>query len=203
MISCNAKSNDIKDAALRKMGKYVTSQNIRNLKHTNLKKIQDSAHHGALLQEKINELLSENSGWKVHIEKNAGNYLLYILLQSEHMAEILEKCPEVLSFDCTYIVNKEGFGLHSVLCEDGTCHGRPVCYAFVQWETSEILNSFLETFLCLNPVVKEKCKILIMDKDLKEMNIISQLLPGCRILCSWHVLKYLHTKVMQHVRQPR
>ncbi|XP_072143941.1 uncharacterized protein [Dermacentor andersoni] len=199
LISCNATSKDIKEVVLEKTGKFITSQDVRNLRHATVKKIKDSAHHGALLLEKINKLFSENTGWKVHIEKNADNDLLYILLQSKHMAQLAEKYPEVLFFDGTYKVNKEGYILHSVLCEDGTSHGRPVCYAFVQRETSEILKSFLETFLCLNPVVKNKCKVAVMDKDLNEMNIITQLLPECRILlCSWHVLKYLHTKVMQH-----
>ncbi|XP_037285943.2 uncharacterized protein LOC119178793 isoform X1 [Rhipicephalus microplus] len=139
LISCNVKPKDLKDAILRKTGKHVTSRDIINMKHRTVLKIQDNAHHGALLLEKINELFSENSGWKVHIEKNTENGLLYILLQSKHTAQLLEKYPEVLFFDGTYKVNKEGYILHSILCEDGTSHGRPVCYAFVQRETSEVL----------------------------------------------------------------
>lgn len=198
LISCNATSKDIQEVVLEQTGKFITSQDVRNLRHTTVQKIKDSAHHGALLLEKIDKLFSENTGWKVHIEKNADNDLLYILLQSKHMAQLAEKYPEVFFFDGTYKKNKEGYVLHSILCEDGTSHGRPVCYAFVQRETSEILKSFLETFLSLNPIIKKKCKVALMDKDLNEMNIITQLLPECRILlCSWHVLKYLHTKVMQ------
>ncbi|KAH9371668.1 hypothetical protein HPB48_021966 [Haemaphysalis longicornis] len=37
-----------------------------------------------------------------------------------------------------------------------------------------------------------------MDKDFNEMNILSELLPSCKILlCTWHVLKYLQMKVRQ------
>lgn len=116
-----------------------------------------------------------------------------------HIAQSAKIYPKVLFYDIIYNVNKEGYILHSDLYEDGAGHGRPICYAFVQLETCEILKSFVETLMCTNSVTKSKCKVTVMDKDLNEMNTITQLLPECRILCSWYVvLRYLRTKVALH-----
>lgn len=103
----------------------------------------------------------------------------------------------VLFMDGTYKVNAEEFVLYSILCEDGRAHGRPVCYAIVRSETANILRSLLKRFLETNPTVPSQCKVVVVDKDLTQLDIIKNL-PSCKILlCTWHMLKYLHDRMRQ------
>ncbi|KAH8022360.1 hypothetical protein HPB51_023602 [Rhipicephalus microplus] len=90
------------------------------------------------------------------------------------------------------------------VAETDTTHGwnKPreacICYAFVQQETSEILV-FPRDIPLFESCRRGEVQNCGNGQDLNKMNVIKQLLPKCRILlCSWHVLKYLHTKVMQH-----
>ncbi|KAM7303270.1 uncharacterized protein ISCGN_013243 [Ixodes scapularis] len=198
VLSCNVKPKDLKELVFKKTGKHITSQDVRNVKHENVRKIENSLHHGSLLLKQMEDLVKKCPGWIVHIEKDSSNQLLFVLFQSNLMRQFTENYSEVLFFDGTYKVNIEGYILHSVLCEDSTSHGRPICYMFVQRETKEILQAAIAKFLDLNPAVVSNCNVAVMDKDLNEMNILAQLLPNCRILlCSWHVVKYLHQRVSQ------
>lgn len=186
LVLLNAKLKDMKEAIHRETGLSHSQRKLRT---------------GGITDRFFFQHLNGIDGWTTHIEKNEDDDLLFLLLQSEHMRQLTENYPKVLFFDGTYKANLEGYVLHAVLCQDPTGHGRPVCYAFVQRETSDIVQSALEKFLELDPIVKDKCKVAVTDKDFNEMNVLSKLLPGCKILlCSWHVLKYLQTNVRRQSR---
>lgn len=105
------------------------------------------------------------------------------------MREILEKYPEILFIDGTYKVNIEGYILYSILVEDGGGRGRPVCYAFLQNETTEIVEAMFAKFAEFNPFIVSACRVVMIDKDMNELRILTKILPNSEILlCTWHVL---------------
>lgn len=112
------------------------------------------------------------------------------------MKVLTSKFSSVLFIDATYKVNIEGFPLYTIMCEDGNGIGRPLCYIFVRNEETKIVKTALKKFSDLNPEVISSCKIIVTDKDLKEMNIIKDLFPlSNNLLCIFHVLKFWRQKV--------
>ncbi|XP_065655225.1 uncharacterized protein LOC136081629 [Hydra vulgaris] len=96
--------------------------------------------------------------------------------------------PEVLMIDCTYCTNKLRMPLFTLLVEDGNGTGQAVGYAFIAQETENTLQDvFSEIELILN---LDQVKVVILDKDLKEISAVSKVMPSAEIqLCKFHVLQ--------------
>ena len=69
-----------------------------------------------------------------------------------------------------------------------------VAYCYVKSETKENMQKVLETFCEYNDV--SDVRIIMVDKDLNEINAIKQFIPGATVLlCKFHVMKYFKKKV--------
>nr|XP_037276819.1 uncharacterized protein LOC119169923 [Rhipicephalus microplus] len=204
LAKCNIGAKDFKNLVEQKTGKKLTTKDINNYKQRFSIPIRNEQAHGEMVLEKLETLLKNNSNWVIHYEMNQNNNLQFILLQTTHMREILEKYPEILFIDGTYKVNIEGYILYSILVQDGRGRGRPVCYAFLRNETTEIVEPMFTKFVDFNPFVVSACKVVMIDKDLNELHILTSILPNSNILlCTWHVLHCFQQKVNEKARQQR
>ncbi|XP_050038259.3 uncharacterized protein [Dermacentor andersoni] len=196
LVKCNVAPKDFKNLVRQKTGKTLTTKDVYNYKMEYSIPIRTQEAHGEMLIHQIESLIEKNPDWLIHYEKNNENNLQFILIQTSHMREMFEKYPEVIFVDGTYKVNRENYVLYSILVEDGRGHGRCVCYAFVRNETTAVVRPMFEKFVDFNPFVIAACKVVMIDKDMNELRILSSLLPNSTILlCTWHVLNCLHRNV--------
>nr|XP_054932886.1 uncharacterized protein LOC126541786 isoform X2 [Dermacentor andersoni] len=201
---CNIGPKYFKSLVKQKTGKKLTTKDVNNYKQRFSIPIRNEQAHGEMVLEKIDTLLANNPNWVIHYEKNQSNNLQFVLLQTTHMREILEKYPEILFIDGTYKVNIEGYILYSILVEDGGGRGRPVCYAFLQNETTEIVQAMFAKFAEFNPFIVSACRVVMIDKDMNELRILTKILPNSEILlCTWHVLQCFQQKVNEKARLQR
>ncbi|XP_049524246.1 zinc finger SWIM domain-containing protein 1-like [Dermacentor silvarum] len=201
---CNIGPKHFKNLVEQKTGKKLTTKDVNNYKQRFSIPIRNEQAHGEMVLEKIHTLLANNPNWVIHYEKNQNNNLQFVLLQATHMREILEKYPEILFIDGTYKVNIEGYILYSILIEDGGGRGRPVCYAFLRNETTEIVQAMFAKFADFNPFVVSACRVVMIDKDMNELRILTKILPNSEILlCTWHVLHCFQQKVNEKARLQR
>ena len=104
------------------------------------------------------------------------------------------KYPEILFMDTTYNVNVEGYPLFAILAEDRDGRGKPVTYCYVRSETKGNICKVLMKFCENNDV--SGVKIIMVDKDLNEMNAFKENIPNATLLlCKFHVMKYFKKKV--------
>nr|XP_054925609.1 uncharacterized protein LOC129384325 isoform X1 [Dermacentor andersoni] len=201
---CNIGPKYFKSLVEQKTGKKLTTKDVNNYKQRFSIPIRNEQAHGEMVLEKIDTLLANNPNWVIHYEKNQSNNLQFVLLQTTHMREILEKYPEILFIDGTYKVNIEGYILYSILVEDGGGRGRPVCYAFLQNETTEIVQAMFAKFAEFNPFIVSACRVVMIDKDMNELRILTKILPNSEILlCTWHVQQCFQQKVNEKARLQR
>ncbi|XP_047138970.1 uncharacterized protein LOC124814911 [Hydra vulgaris] len=118
----------------------------------------------------------------ISVQVDSDGVLQFLLLTSGDMQQVFDMFPEVLLIDCTYCTNKLRMPLFTLLVEDGNGTGQAVGYAFIAQETENTLHdvfSEIELILNLNQV-----KVVILDKDLKEIGAVSKVMPTAEIqLC--------------------
>ncbi|XP_063215902.1 uncharacterized protein LOC134527287 [Bacillus rossius redtenbacheri] len=193
-IKYNMGTKELRQFIGDESGKMLQSKDVHNLRQRAKENIVDGRSQAALLVDELTKL-QEEIGCSVHIETDENNELLFLVMQTSFMKNLASKYSDVLMIDGTYKVNAEGYPLYCVLCEDGKGHGKPISYVFVRNETEVVLSKAFVKVLDLNPNMLN-CKVMIMDKDRVEMNIVSKMLPQCKIiLCSFHVLKAFKEKV--------
>ena len=72
--------------------------------------------------------------------------------------------------------------------EDG--NSLPVCIIIIAYERNKLLDECFQMFIENNSVSVHKKIAIMIDKDLKEDEMLSKNFPNARILyCVWHVLK--------------
>jgi hypothetical protein len=95
--------------------------------------------------------------------------------------------------DATYCVIVENFLLFHSLCQNENLNGVPVAYCFMRSETKENLEFYYEK---LNSEVSKNGQIVMVDKDLSNISLISQFFVNVIVLiCSFHVAKYFKTQI--------
>ena len=88
--------------------------------------------------------------------------------------------------------------LYDILVEDGYGDSRVIAYCFVAHETKITIVSFLQIFKKYNPKW-EQIKVAITDKDLTEIISIKNEFPqAINLLCQFHMLKYIRTKISSY-----
>ena len=130
----------------------------------------------------------------VDVDEHDNVDLIYI--QTAEMKEQYQKYPEILFMDTTYNVNIEGYPLFAIMVEDGDGRGKPAAYCFLRSETKENLEKVLTYFSDFNDV--SRSKIIMVDKDLTEINVLKSKIPNANILiCKFHVMKYFKKKISE------
>jgi transposase-like protein len=90
--------------------------------------------------------------------------------------------PEVLMIDCTYCTNRLRMPLFTLLVEDGNGTGQTMGYAFITHETENTKMARIRKF--------ERVKVVVLDKDMKEIAAVKKVIPGAEIqICKFHVIQ--------------
>ncbi|KAE9043484.1 hypothetical protein PR002_g3330 [Phytophthora rubi] len=113
---------------------------------------------------------------------------------------MLDSFPEVLQMDCTHQTNQYNYQLLTMVAMDQYGNGQPVQYSLVEtngdWHMSKCLDHFKRANEHWRFV-----RIAIVDKDLREVDVIRKKLPEARILyCHFHVIKWLHDIIRKSKR---
>lgn len=194
-------SRKIREHVKNTTGKTVQTKDLNNIAQRHSVPIRNDNAHGEMFVKKMESLVAEDPNITIHYEKNDNDELQFVLIQTAPMKNVLNNYPGILFVDGTYKVNVENYVLYSILVEDSSGHGRSACYAFLKNETSVIVHAMFSKFVALNPIVLSACKVIMIDKDLNELQILSALLPNARILlCTWHVLRCLERQAHEKSR---
>ena len=80
------------------------------------------------------------------------------------------------------------------MIQDENLHGLPVAYSIMRTEEDSNMEFSYNNF---TPFIDhDKNKVIFVDKDLQNIDILRKLFPKAKILlCTFHVIKYLHSKI--------
>lgn len=124
---------------------------------------------------------------------NESNELECLFVQTDYMREWYQNYGHLLHIDATYCVMVENFLLFHSLVQNENLNGVPVAYCFMRSENKENLEFYYEK---LNAQVKKEGQIVMVDKDLSNISLISQFFVNVIILiCTFHVAKYFKTQI--------
>eukprot|EP00644_Phytophthora_capsici_P004071 jgi/Phyca11/108235/e_gw1.15.235.1 len=111
------------------------------------------------------------------------------------MRAMYDNFPEVIQMDCTHKTNKYNYQLLSLVAMDQFGHGQPVQYPMLETTSDWHMAKCLDHFKRANEHWR-LMRIVIVDKDLREVDVIRRKLPEARVLfCHFHVIKWLHEVV--------
>ncbi|EGZ10339.1 secreted protein [Phytophthora sojae] len=111
------------------------------------------------------------------------------------MRAMVDNFPEVLQMDCTHQTNQYNYQLFTIVAMDQYGQGQPVQYSLIEtngdWHMSKCLDHFKRANEHWRFV-----RIVIVDKDMREIDVIRKKFPEARILlCHFHVIKWLHETI--------
>eukprot|EP00644_Phytophthora_capsici_P019239 jgi/Phyca11/132972/e_gw1.283.2.1 len=111
------------------------------------------------------------------------------------MRAMVESFPKVLQMDCTHKTNKYNYQLLSMVAMDQYGCGQPVQYSLLETNADWHMAKCLDHFKRANDNWR-LVRIVIVDKDMREVEVIRQKLPEARVLlCHFHVIKWLHETI--------
>lgn len=120
-----------------------------------------------------------------------------IYIQSHLQRQCFDKFPKLM-LDGTYKINNIGMSLYDILVEDGCGDSHVIAYCFVAQETKISIVNFIQIFKKYNPKW-EQIKVALTDKDLTEIVSTENEFPqAINLLCQFHMLKYIHTKISSY-----
>ncbi|XP_065656057.1 uncharacterized protein LOC136081804 isoform X2 [Hydra vulgaris] len=197
MFKLGVKVCFLKEYLQNKEIKVVTSKNLFNIN----KKIELACSceksNRALLIDELMSLCGNDPDAVISIQVDSDSVLQFLLIISGDMKQVFDMFHEVQMIDCTYCTNKLRMPLFTLLVEDGNGTGQAVGYAFVAQETENTLQDvFSEIELILN---LDQVKVVILDKDLKEISAVSKVMPLAEIqLCKFHVFQAFYRFLNKH-----
>ena len=198
MIDLNVGTQQIKEFVENKTGNIITSQDVHNLRTKVKKEKNNGRSEGEMLVDTVKQIMLDNPGTNVEVslDETTGD-LKFLYIQTSSMAAYAEKYNDIMFVDGTYKLNIEGYPLYPFLVEDATSKGRAFAFVYVKNDTCEILGETFQAVKKHNPQT-DNIKIIMVDKDFNEINILTNLWPTATILlCTFHVIKYFHKKVSE------
>jgi hypothetical protein len=145
--------------------------------------------------ERLLKYLEENlKDKKVDVKHkiNDKDELECLFVQTDYMEEWYNKYGYLMNIDGTYCVMVENFLLFHTVCQNENLNGVPVAYCFMKNETKENLEFFYEN---LNRKNDRYQKIVMVDKDLSNIQLILHFYNAIILLCTFHVVKYFKKKL--------
>ncbi|KAE8960500.1 hypothetical protein PF011_g30070 [Phytophthora fragariae] len=123
-----------------------------------------------------------------------------ISITSGHMRSIVDSFPEVLQMDCTHKTNKYNYQLLAMVAMDQFGHGQPVQYSLLETNADWHMAKCLDHFKRANEHWRF-VRIVIVDKDMHEVEVVRQKLPEARVLyCHFHVIMWLHETIRKSTK---
>ncbi|RUS68717.1 hypothetical protein EGW08_023520 [Elysia chlorotica] len=178
-----------------KYGKSLSLADVRSLKY--------QLKRSGTQQSTANDLLDvladveECGPFELTLSENKEDVLIdMIAFSTRDMINLYNAFPEVIYMDGTYRVNQSGYPLYQLMVEDSAGRGRPVFYAFVRLETSDLLTHMLSVFKSFVGGDISKTAVFMTDKCLKERHAIFTIFPEVKsLLCHFHVHKAFKEKI--------
>ncbi|XP_070546630.1 uncharacterized protein [Ptychodera flava] len=123
-------------------------------------------------------------------KQQANNQALIIVYQSMEQRQRAKAYGQDIVFvDATYSgVTAYGFTFYCLLVRDTFGHGTPIAFFVISQENEKNIHTCFEKFKITNPEVSPRA--FMVDKDYKEIHVISSLYPMSDVLLCWfHVLQ--------------
>jgi hypothetical protein len=97
-----------------------------------------------------------------------------------------------MHIDGTYCVMVENILLFHTVCQNENLNGVPVAYCFMRNETKE---NYEFIYGNLNRKNDRYQKIVMVDKDLSNIQLILHFFNAIILFCTFHVVKYFKKKI--------
>ncbi|XP_029441015.1 uncharacterized protein LOC115080763 isoform X2 [Rhinatrema bivittatum] len=118
-----------------------------------------------------------------------------LFLVTSHNRALLRCYPSILYLGRSLAVNSN-FDLYTVLCEDTANQSRECAYFITRKENQAPIRFLVAFFIQSVPAVRSLTKGIILQADLKELDLIHELLPSCCVRMSQtHALNALYKKL--------
>jgi len=197
VIGLKMKNKDLRHYLHNRFGKCLTTQDVVNLKG----RLKGECAIGDVEQLQKVLLDVESSGGKISIKIDDSGKLMLVCFSSSDMLHVGAAYPEVLFIDGTYKVNKYGYPLYQIMVHDAIGRGRSIMYAFLYSENAACIEDMMCNVITFYGDVKEKMKIVFVDKDFKEIEALKNVFGSNTevLLCIFHVIKVFKKKVSELV----
>ncbi|GMF58760.1 unnamed protein product [Phytophthora fragariaefolia] len=124
------------------------------------------------------------------VHENAHGETGVISFTSGHMRTMLDRFPEVIQMDCTHQTNQDNYQLLTMVAMDQYGNGRPLQYSLIETNSNWLMVKCMGHFKRANEHWRF-VEIVIVDKDMREIDVIRKKLPEARVLlCHFHVIKW-------------
>ena len=145
----------------------------------------------AMLQSIINQQIEKDGGDYFKYIKNEENQDLYaIYYQNPQMKEFYRRYSNMLFVDSTYNLNDVKYPALVLVVQDEDGQSYPVCVIILAYERKSLFDECFGMFVEENKEYADKTEAIMIDKDLKEDDMLSKHFPKAQILyCVWHVIK--------------
>ncbi|XP_052123530.1 uncharacterized protein LOC113213580, partial [Frankliniella occidentalis] len=180
------------------LNKIILSRDISNVRLVVSTKAKLLLRNGRsdeqMLIDKLAEVHAKDPNAVSHIEFDpVSKEVIFILLQTSEMREMLKQFPEVILMDITYKINKNRMPVSVVEVMDEEGLGQVVAYIFLANELKETLTSALMCFAdASGKEILDQTNCVVVDKDFSEIGAVKAVMPNAKIhLCSVHVERNL------------
>ena len=199
LIDANSDNKINKKLVKDMFGIAVTNKDLNNYKQRMNLQLYGDKEQNQLLEEYIQKLVVGEPNTTIKVKKDSTTDLLDCLfIQTAQMKKWYQSFPEVVHIDGTFKVNKENYILLVILVQNANLRGVPVALSFIRAESAENLEFVYRCFKETNDLTRSQ--VVMIDKDLDNVAILPQFFESAKILlCTFHVLKYLKTKIYEHV----
>ncbi|ETI33895.1 hypothetical protein F443_19466, partial [Phytophthora nicotianae P1569] len=192
LVEAQAGTSSVYDYIRSNSNHCVTMDDVRSM-ISRLRSVELSDNDA--VSEMIVEFNLESSKNVSTVNENARGDTGVISFTSGHMRAMLDSFPEVIQLDCTHKTNQYNYQLLSMVAMDQYGQGQPIQYSLLETNSDWNMAKALDHFKRANERWKS-VRIVIVDKAMKEIDVIRQKLPKARILlCHFHVIKWLHNTI--------
>ncbi|XP_078510956.1 uncharacterized protein LOC144770363 isoform X3 [Lissotriton helveticus] len=169
---------------------FLTPNNVQELLASN--RVPNPALCECLVE--LGSLFSLDPGAKVKMTFMPDFTLESIFLMTSHTMNLLKSYPTVLFLGRSLAIN-ESFDLYTVLCEDAVGRGRECAYFLTRGKCRTPIRFMLVWLLRGVPEIQALIEGLTLQVNLKELDLIRDLLPSCCVRMSHtHALGALYRR---------
>jgi len=182
---------------MSKYNKFVLPKDLTNLKNRNqicefgLKNVPSNQHGMIRLKKVINErIVKDNNVDNFKFVHNNDKEILALYYQNQNMRELYAKYGDMLFVDSTYKLNNHQYPCFIMAIKDNNNNAHIVAAALMAYERKELMKEVIQFFVDSNANYTNRTKNIMIDKDLKEDDILQQNFPQSQLLfCHFHVIK--------------
>jgi len=186
MIAADAKPAKVALELSKEYKQFIIAKDIHNLKSNKEKELNDK--DSIKLKKEIQQQIKRDGNKNYFHFIQSKEELYGVFYQTNKMRNLIQTFGEILFVDGTYKLNKHNYPVILFIVTDQNRHSRIVGVAIIAFERQLVLKCILDFFKSLNET--KVIKYIMIDKDLKEDNVLSEAIPHATLLyCFWHVEK--------------